>query len=65
LSTGSQQEFDAIAATPDEQPAIGEFPAEFTGALAASGKLVDGRRRTGGACDRADDRAARGGPVLG
>jgi hypothetical protein len=37
----SQQEFDAIAASPDESSAIGEFLATFTGALAASGELVD------------------------
>jgi hypothetical protein len=41
LVYGAQQEFDAIAASPDEQSAIGEFLAKFTGGLAASGELVD------------------------
>jgi hypothetical protein len=41
LAYGSQQEFDAIAASPEEQSAIGEFLAKFTGELTASGELVD------------------------
>ena len=41
LVYGSQQEFDALDASPGEQTEIGEFLAEFTGALAASGELVD------------------------
>lgn len=41
LVHGSQQEFDAIDASPEQQSAIGEFLAKFTGELAASGELVD------------------------
>jgi hypothetical protein len=41
LAYGSQQEFDAIAASPEEQSAIGEFLAKFTAELTASGELVD------------------------
>jgi hypothetical protein len=41
LVYGSQQEFDALDTSPEEQTAIGEFLTEFTGALAASGELVD------------------------
>jgi hypothetical protein len=41
LAYGSQQEFDALATSPEELSAIGEFLAKFTGELAASGELVD------------------------
>lgn len=41
LVYGSQQEFDTIAASPEEQSAIGEFLTKFTGELTASGELVD------------------------
>jgi hypothetical protein len=41
LAYGSQQEFDTLATSTEELSAIGEFLAEFTGDLAASGELVD------------------------
>ena len=42
LAYGSQQEFDALATSPDELSAIDDFLAKFTGELEASGELVDG-----------------------
>jgi hypothetical protein len=41
LAYGSQQEFDAITASPALQSTIGEFLAKFTGELTASGELVE------------------------
>jgi hypothetical protein len=41
LTYGSQQEFDALATSPDELSAIGDFLVKFTGELEASGELVD------------------------